>query len=81
MGEGLCEVDANWWWTRWLGGVGEGTVRPFLSRGDACWPTAAPGGRSPVAGERESEVERRESEREIAWVRERVRDVGVLYPT
>ena len=66
-------------WAAETRGVGD---RSSLSlAGDVCWPTAAPGGRSPVAGEGESEVERRESEREIAWVRERVRDVRVLYPT
>ena len=62
--------------------------RSSLSLAGDAWSAAAPGG---VAGERErarqrerhesereSEVERRGSEREIAWVRERVRDVGVL---
>ena len=62
-----------------VAGTRGGGDRSSLSlAGNACWPTAAPGGRSPVAGERESEVERRESEREIAWVRETVRDVRVL---
>ena len=57
---------------------GGGNRSPLSLAGDACWPVAVPGGRSPVR-ERERGRQRGESEREIAWVRERVRDVGVLF--